>query len=97
MDYPSVGQVLAAIKEREISVILAVTEDFKIFYDNFKKTINKVGKAEMGHILPDSSNLVDLVIDQYRKLSEHIRHGQKVQKKYFEISHQFWKRPEISK
>ena len=89
MDYPSVGQVLAAIKEREISVILAVTEDFKIFYDNFKKTINKVGKAEMGHILPDSSNLVDLVIDQYRKLSEHIRHGQKVQKKYFEISHQF--------
>ena len=72
MDYPSVGRVLDVIKQNEISLILAVTEDYKIFYNNFKEIIQSVGKAEMGLITQDSSNLVQLVVEQYKKLSEHI-------------------------
>ena len=72
MDYPSVGRVLNVIKESEMSVILAVTKDYEIFYTNFKEMIQSVGKAELGFIAKDSSNLKDLVIEQYKKLSEHI-------------------------
>lgn len=61
-DYPSISQVNLKVKQNAINVIFAVTANQINIYDKLKDNIEG---ASSGTLSEDSSNVVDLVRDQY--------------------------------
>jgi protocadherin alpha len=61
-DYPSISQVNLKVKKNAINVIFAVTANQINIYD---KLSNNVEGASSGTLSADSSNVVDLVREQY--------------------------------
>ena len=61
-DYPSLSQINRAVKENKINLIFAVTEDQFPTYDRLSKYIEG---SIAGKLANDSSNVVELVKDQY--------------------------------
>ncbi|KAM9487418.1 integrin beta-2 [Clarias gariepinus] len=68
-DYPSVGQIARKLEEQNIQPIFAVTEDVSLIYKELSKLIPK---SEVGVLSKDSSNVVNLIVDAYNKLSSNI-------------------------
>ncbi|KAF4087153.1 hypothetical protein AMELA_G00092400 [Ameiurus melas] len=68
-DYPSVGQIARKLEEENIQPIFAVTEDVSHIYKELSKLIPK---SEVGVLSSDSSNVVNLIVDAYNKLSSNI-------------------------
>uniref|UniRef100_A0A8B9JUN3 Integrin beta n=1 Tax=Astyanax mexicanus TaxID=7994 RepID=A0A8B9JUN3_ASTMX len=63
-DYPSVGQIARKLEEKNIQPIFAVTE---------KVELSKlIPKSDVGVLSGDSSNVVNLIVDAYNKLSSNI-------------------------
>lgn len=61
-DYPSISQVNLKVKENSINVIFAVTADQFGIYEQLGENIEG---ASSGTLSSDSSNVVDLVKEQY--------------------------------
>lgn len=61
-DYPSVPQINLKVKENAINVIFAVTREQIDVYNNLKEYIEG---ASSGILSNDSSNVVDLVREEY--------------------------------
>jgi protocadherin alpha len=61
-DYPSISQVNLKVRQNAINVIFAVTAEQIHVYDRLK---DNVEGASSGMLSNDSSNVVDLVRDQY--------------------------------
>ena len=61
-DYPSISQVNMKVKENSINVIFAVTADQFGVYEQLGENIEG---ASSGTLSSDSSNVVDLVKEQY--------------------------------
>ena len=61
-DYPSVSQLSDKIKEKSINVIFAVTASRSNLYTKLKGFIEG---SEVGELAGDSSNIVDLVKNNY--------------------------------
>lgn len=61
-DYPSISQVNLKVRQNAINVIFAVTAEQISVYDRLK---DNVEGASSGMLSNDSSNVVDLVRDQY--------------------------------
>jgi len=61
-DYPSISQVNLKVKQNAINVIFAVTANQINIYDKLK---DNVEGASSGTLSEDSSNVVDLVREQY--------------------------------
>ena len=70
MDYPSIGQINQAVRENQISVVFAVTEPMAAMYNNLAKLLPQ---AVVGELSSDSSNVVDLIIEQYYKLAKKVK------------------------
>ncbi|OQV13505.1 Integrin beta-PS [Hypsibius exemplaris] len=68
-DYPSLSQINRAVKENKINLIFAVTEDQFPTYD---RVSNYIEGSIAGKLANDSSNIVELVKDQYNKISSSI-------------------------
>ena len=70
-DYPSLSQINRAVKDNKINMIFAVTEDQFPTYDRLSAYVEG---SVAGKLANDSSNVVELVKDQYnvRKLLENI-------------------------
>ncbi|KAK3543273.1 hypothetical protein QTP70_014066 [Hemibagrus guttatus] len=68
-DYPSVGQIARKLEEQNVQPIFAVTEDVSPIYKELSKLIPK---SAVGVLSKDSSNVVNLVVDAYNKLSSNI-------------------------
>ena len=69
LDYPSISQVNLKVKENAINVIFAVTEEkIKIY----KQLQNHIEGSSCGKLSKDSSNIVDLVKEQYQQISSSI-------------------------
>ncbi|KAK3862713.1 hypothetical protein Pcinc_031448 [Petrolisthes cinctipes] len=64
-DYPSIGQINKVAKEHQINIIFAVTGHVDIY----QKLHELVETSSYGLLNADSSNVIDLVRDQYQKLS----------------------------
>ncbi|XP_022665540.1 integrin beta-PS-like [Varroa jacobsoni] len=69
LDYPSLSQINSKIQEHKVNIIFAVTEDQESIY---AKLANMLEGCSHGKLANDSSNVVDLVKDQYHKISSHI-------------------------
>jgi protocadherin alpha len=61
-DYPSISQVNLKVRQNAINVIFAVTAEQISVYDRLK---DNVEGASSGMLSNDSSNVVDLVREQY--------------------------------
>ncbi|XP_066542496.1 integrin beta-2 [Hoplias malabaricus] len=68
-DYPSVGQIARKLKDNNIQPIFAVTEKVADVYTELSKLIPK---SAVGVLSNDSSNVVKLIVDAYKKLSSKI-------------------------
>ncbi|XP_065364687.1 integrin beta-PS-like [Calliphora vicina] len=68
-DYPSIAQINRVVKEHAINVIFAVTESHQSIYKKLSRNIEGSSTAILSE---DSSNVVDLVKDEYNKISSSI-------------------------
>ncbi|KAJ8669062.1 hypothetical protein QAD02_000321 [Eretmocerus hayati] len=68
-DYPSISQINLKVKENSVNIIWAVTEEQIKIYSNLTKHIEGSYAAKLSD---DSSNIVDLVRDQYNAISSSI-------------------------
>lgn len=62
-DYPSVAQINSKVKEKSINMIFAVTAEQ---IDIYKRLSASIEGARCGTLSKDSSNVVQLVEEQYR-------------------------------
>lgn len=62
-DYPSLGQISRLVQEESMNVIFAVTENVVRPYEAFKPLVRG---SSVGVVSKDSSNVVNLVEDQYK-------------------------------
>ncbi|XP_013782118.1 integrin beta-PS-like [Limulus polyphemus] len=67
LDYPSFSQINRKIKEHKVNIIFAVTESQ---YEIYNKLSKKFEGSGVGKLDKDSANVVDLVRDQYNKITE---------------------------
>lgn len=68
-DYPSISQVNQKVKQNAINVIFAVTESQMNVY---RKLSSHIEGSSTGELSNDSSNVVDLVKEQYSKISSSV-------------------------
>ncbi|XP_018335576.1 integrin beta-PS isoform X1 [Agrilus planipennis] len=68
-DYPSISQINLKVKENAINIIFAVTEDELNVY---RKLQAHIEGASSGKLSADSSNVVDLVKEQYQQISSSV-------------------------
>ncbi|GAV06686.1 hypothetical protein RvY_16633 [Ramazzottius varieornatus] len=68
-DYPSLSQINRAVKENKINMIFAVTEDQ---FPTYSRLSGYVEGSVAGKLANDSSNVVELVKDQYNKISSSV-------------------------
>ena len=61
-DYPSVSQITAKLKQKSVSIIFAVTKDQ---FSVYEKLANIVESSTTGELANDSSNIVNLIEDNY--------------------------------
>ena len=61
-DYPSVSQITAKLKEKSVSIIFAVTEEQ---FNIYEKLSNIIESATTGELANDSSNIVELIEQNY--------------------------------
>lgn len=69
-DYPSVEQLNIALKRNGINVIFAVTQNQMDLYEELAKHIEGASVAQLAK---DSSNIVDLIKNQYEKISSSVQ------------------------
>jgi len=68
-DYPSVSQINQKVKENSVNLIFAITKEQLNIYEQLGKHVEG---ASYGMLSNDSSNVVELVQDQYNKISSSI-------------------------
>lgn len=69
LDYPSVGQIVNKIKEKAVSIIFAITKDQ---FDIYESLSNIIEGSAVGVLANDSSNIVKLIEDNYRKITSKV-------------------------
>lgn len=62
-DYPSISQLNLKVKENAINLIFAVTADQISVYEQLKQHVEG---ASSGQLSTDSSNIVELIQEQYQ-------------------------------
>ncbi|KRY41312.1 Integrin beta pat-3 [Trichinella spiralis] len=70
-DYPSISQVYQKIRETQANMIFAVTEEQVPLYQRLRGALPEIS-ASVGKLANDSSNVVELVQEQYDKISQKI-------------------------
>ncbi|KAL1138060.1 hypothetical protein AAG570_009755 [Ranatra chinensis] len=68
-DYPSIGQINQKVKQNSINLIFAVTSEQLSVYQRLQKHIEG---SSAGQLSADSANVVDLVKDQYNKITSSV-------------------------
>lgn len=68
-DYPSISQINMYVKKHAINVIFAVTAEKLDIYQQLKQHVEG---SSCGKLSNDSSNVVDLIIEQYQAISSNI-------------------------
>ncbi|XP_065665072.1 integrin beta-1-A isoform X2 [Hydra vulgaris] len=72
MDYPSISQLKVKMKQNKVVPILAVTSDVFPVYQKLAEQWKDTGAA-IGKLEFDSSNIVDLIRDSYKKIATTVR------------------------
>jgi len=66
LDYPSVSQINAKVKENSVNLIFAVTEEELHIYNQLSAAVEG---SSAGKLSEDSSNVVQLVVNQYEAIT----------------------------
>ncbi|CAM1294686.1 ITGB1 (predicted) [Pycnogonum litorale] len=69
-DYPTLGQISTTIAENKVIIIFAVPNKHIGVYERMSKVI---GGSTVAKMAEDSSNIVQLIRDQYNKISSEVR------------------------
>ncbi|XP_050434816.1 integrin beta-PS isoform X2 [Adelges cooleyi] len=69
LDYPSISQINLKVRQNSINMIFAVTAEQISVYERLKQHIEG---SSAGTLSNDSANVVDLVKDQYNKISSSV-------------------------
>ena len=69
-DYPSIGHINYVALEKKVSVIWAVTKEKYGLYRNLARSVDG---SLVGIVTSDSSNIVDLIRQQYQKITRNVR------------------------
>ena len=69
-DYPSIGQIIDVINQKEVMVIFAVTEDQQGTYTQLK---NLLPNAEIDVMGGKSENVIKLIEEKYKLLRQKVR------------------------
>lgn len=72
MDYPSVSLLKAKMKENKIVPIIAVTKDVEPIYKKLQEEWKDLGTG-LGRLENDSSNIVQLIKQNYERISSTVR------------------------
>lgn len=83
-DYPSLSQINAKIQEHKVNIIFAVTADQISVYE---KLGNQLEGCSSGRLENDSSNVVQLVREQYDKISSKVEIKDNVTSSHIQISY----------
>uniref|UniRef100_A0A914YYI0 Integrin beta n=1 Tax=Panagrolaimus superbus TaxID=310955 RepID=A0A914YYI0_9BILA len=70
-DYPSIALLHQKIKEKKVNMIFAVTQNNRQLYDQLSNALPDVSSS-VGVLANDSSNIVQLVEQEYEKIAEKI-------------------------
>lgn len=70
-DYPSIALLHQKIRERKANLIFAVTEKNLHLYEQLRDALPDVSSS-VGVLANDSRNIVQLIEDEYRKISQKI-------------------------
>lgn len=62
-DYPSIGQISAKLSEKNVNIIFAVTQSQLALYQTLTELIDG---AVVGELKQDSSNIVNLISQNYK-------------------------------
>ena len=68
-DYPSISQINTKVQEHHVNVIFAVTSNQ---FEIYKKLIPLVEGSSAGLLMNDSSNVVELIKQEYEKITSHV-------------------------
>ncbi|CAF3376669.1 unnamed protein product [Rotaria socialis] len=68
-DYPSIGQISAKLSEKNVNIIFAVTQSQLALYQTLTELIDG---AVVGELKQDSSNIVNLISQNYKKISSSV-------------------------
>lgn len=72
MDYPSISLLREKMKENKIVPIIAITKDVEPIYKKLQEEWKDLGTG-LGPLEKDSSNIVALIRDNYKKISTTVR------------------------
>uniref|UniRef100_A0AC35TMN0 Integrin beta n=1 Tax=Rhabditophanes sp. KR3021 TaxID=114890 RepID=A0AC35TMN0_9BILA len=70
-DYPSIALLHQKTKEKKVNLIFAVTETHKNLYRQLSEALPDISSS-VGVLADDSSNIVQLIEEEYNKISEKI-------------------------
>lgn len=70
-DYPSIGQIHKKIRDTQANIIFAVTREQLPLYERLHKALLDVSST-VGVLAEDSSNIVNLIADEYNEITEKI-------------------------
>ncbi|XP_076361128.1 integrin beta-PS-like [Tachypleus tridentatus] len=83
-DYPSLSQINAEVKKHKVNVIFAVTSDQLSIY---KRLSGHLEGSTAGKLEKDSSNVVELVKDQYNRITSSVKLQDNVNNDFIEIKY----------
>ena len=69
-DYPSISQIASKVMKNNVNLLFAVTDDQFQSYSQLK---NFIPGSETGQLAADSSNIVDLVKENYKKITSKVK------------------------
>jgi len=87
MDYPSVSFLKQRMKDNDIIPIIAATKEMRRVYEELAEAWKDLGTG-FGELSGDSSNIVNLVRDNYQRISSTIRVVSKEAPGVLDIKHQ---------
>ncbi|XP_035705525.1 integrin beta-PS isoform X2 [Folsomia candida] len=84
MDYPSIAQLNHQSIQNSIIVIFAVTKDH---LDIYRQLAQRIEGSKSALLSDDSSNIVELVVQEYQKITSTIKMSDNFAKQYINVSY----------
>lgn len=69
-DYPSLAEISRLLQERKVNLIFAVTKDSRRDYELIARLLR--GKASVGTLSDDSSNILEIIESAYRQITSKV-------------------------
>lgn len=72
VDYPSVGQIIQLLQQREVAVIFAVARERIETYRTLSRLINLRSRASVAELVANGTNILNLIDSEYRRILQEV-------------------------